>query len=147
MSSKIKFFILLVVLTACNDNLGLSSPINIHLDKEIENKISLLSNIDKVTKYQNIEIQDILKICADINKLHGSINLFDGSQQITKNADKCFAYLATKIKSDDKTFIIVSDLRNKPDIILAIKINEITFLDKILQDYDIHYSDSTKNIH
>lgn len=113
----------------------------------IESKISLLSNVDKGTNFQTTKMQDILKVVSDINKMAGSINVFDGSQQTTKKADNYFSDLAVKIKSDNKSFIKVSNLQDKPDIILAIKINEITFLDRILQDHNIYSSDSTKSIH
>jgi hypothetical protein len=137
------FFSLSFLCLSCKDPLGLKEPIPVHLDKAITAKVALLSNIDQDSGLRyKISFVEIQKILADIHLIQDGINLFDGAQQKAKEADSYFDSLAIRLKENNATFIKLVGVDMKPDLILALKLNEIAFLDIIIQDQLNHETDT-----
>lgn len=129
------YFSLSFICLSCKDPLRLKDPLPVHLDKEIAAKVLILSNINKHSGLRNsISFTDIQKVLADIQQIQNGINLFDGAQKKAIEADYYFDSLAIRLKVNNATFIKLVSLDMKTDMILAIKLNEIAFLDRIIQD-------------
>jgi hypothetical protein len=124
---------LVVVLTSCNDPMGLNSPLNKQLDSTIANRIFRLKADTSSAKdlIQGISI-DVSKVDLDIRGFWTRINLFDACTRTSEKADKYFDDWILKLHLDQQIFIKATELHLKPEIIVAIKTNELKLLDRIL---------------
>lgn len=102
----------------------LDSSINRQLDSIIQNKINILQ------KDTNL---NITKIDQDIREFWTKINLFDASTNKSELADKYFNEWSLKLNLDKNFFITTNSLDMKPEIIVAIKTNELKLLNELLQ--------------
>lgn len=121
MKNILKLLILTVVLTSCGkDPMGLSSPINQQLDTAIANRVSRLNTVDAS------------KVDKEVKGFWTSINLYDACTETSEQVDKYFDNWTLKLNLDKEFFTKVTQIHMKPEIIVAIKKNELKLLDNIL---------------
>ena len=119
--------------TSCSDPLDVQNSINKHLDAEIANRIVILTHgkEDKLSLSQ-VDRLDPEKMDKEIKKIINSINLYDASYKATLKADSYFGAYAQALGLDKEVFIKTFSLDTKPEVIVAIKLNELALLDLLL---------------
>jgi hypothetical protein len=136
MNNILSLLILVVALAACGtDPMGLNSSVNRQLDSAITNRVARHQSILLNAKNLNEKISiDASKVDKDIRGFWTTINLFDACTGTIEKADKYFDDLASKLNLEKEFFIKATQLHSKPEIIVAIKKNELKLFDLILSE-------------
>ena len=133
MKNILKFLILCGFITSCSDPLDVQNSINKHLDAEIANRIVILTygkeNKPAPSQVDRLDPQKIDEVFKGIVK---SINLYDASYKAMSEADAYFGAYAQALGLDKEIFVNISSLDTKPEVIVAIKLNELVVLDRLL---------------
>jgi hypothetical protein len=116
------------MISCAKDPMGLNNPINRRLDSSIAVRISQIKADPSGTKEF-----DVFKVDQDIKGFWTTINLYNACTQTSENADKYFEDWALKLHLDKNAFISATALDTKPQIIVAIKTNELRLLNAIFQ--------------
>ncbi|MDI1353490.1 MAG: hypothetical protein PSX36_01140 [bacterium] len=133
MRTTFTVLIICSLFTSCKDPLQLNNPINKYLDSEILDRISGISEGNKNSvNVSRINVHEVLQADEEIKTLVSSINLFDGSTDIMAKADNYFEKYASNHKGEKLDFIKISTLDSKPEMIVALKLNELALLDRVL---------------
>lgn len=124
----------MVALVSCDgDPMGLNSFYNKQLDSNITLKVARLNKEIQNAKAEDQKIHSAAsKIDAKVRSFWTKINLYDACTQISKDADLYFDSCAARSNLGKDFFINLEGLDEKPEVILAIKKNEIKLLDHFL---------------
>jgi hypothetical protein len=132
----LRLLILALVITSCSsDQMGLNSPLNKQLDSCIAEKVSSLNRKTIITNdsIQNISI-DASLIDMEVKGFWTTINLFDACTTKSVKADNYFNNWTLKLNLDKQYFIKLTEISMKPEIIVAIKKNQLKLLEYILSE-------------
>ena len=133
MKTIIQTLILLAALSSCNDSMGLKSPINKHLDAEIADRIArLLTDSLQGLNSDGSTSLEIQKFDKEVQGMLSSINLFDAAGPVAQRSDHYFDSCAEHHGWNPRDFITTADLKDKPEIIIGMKMNELAVLNKLL---------------
>lgn len=122
----IQFLLMSALLNSCGDSMGLKSPANQNLDAQIAVRLRLLSDS---TSPKGIYAR---RIHQEIQKLTGSINLFDACRWEMAQANALFERQARDLGLDQGVFKNLDSLPTKAKVIVSIKQNELVLLNHIL---------------
>ncbi len=130
MKTNLTCLAILLLLSFCSpDPLGLKSPDNQKLDRAIAIKIR-----DSKRKYAHHATFNaiIAGIDATCKSLWTSVRLSDNSHPTVRMADIYFESWRKNLSRSQPTFAQLKNVESKPELIIAIKTNELKLLEAVL---------------
>lgn len=120
------------ILTSCDpDPMGLRSAANRELDSLINDRLHSTAG-KAMAGGSGVGATGLNQIHQQISEMWNTINLYDACTSNCEAADLYFEEWSARLHLDKQAFLKVSAILAKPQVIVAIKQNELTLLNGIL---------------